>query len=265
MFVLRSAAAKHFGDEVVFGKEANGFSDVVGGVVGDGVSRRALVAGGDETIEGERVEVRGGDLLFEQASEDACGWGGELEFGKVLHGQIFVGKSLNDDGPKDHEVFSWEGRLLAPLLSVLRSFGNAGGDMGAVEVGALLDHVVGLLGGLCGEPGDEGGFGEIFPILLGHLGQHRFELEAGGVEDAGIVGALVVFEVESRVLFAGDFGHGVAIEAEQPVGLIEPVFANEGRGLGGEESRLSVPLLAQEASYLAASARMESFLWSFKT
>ena len=64
----------------------------------------------------------------------------------------------------------------------------------------MLDHLDGAVGGGGGEFGNEGGFGEILPILFGHLGLHRVQLEAGGVEDAGVVGAPVVFEF---VVFGG--------------------------------------------------------------
>ena len=33
------------------------------------------------------------------------------------------------------------------------------------------------------------GFREVLPVFLGHLGLHRFDLEAGGVKDAAVVGA----------------------------------------------------------------------------
>ena len=64
VFVFGSPTTEDFGDEVVFGEEANGFAHVVGGVVGDGVAGGALVAGGEEAVEGEGIEVGGGDLFF---------------------------------------------------------------------------------------------------------------------------------------------------------------------------------------------------------
>ena len=85
-------------------------------------------------------------------------------------------------------------------VGMLSAEGGVGGDVGAVEVGALFDHLDGAVRGGGGEFGNEGGFGEILPILLGHLGLHRIELEASGVEDAGVVGAPVVFEL---VVFGG--------------------------------------------------------------
>ena len=68
MFILGRSPAEDFGNEVVFGEEANGFGDVVGAVVGDGVTRGTLVASGDEAVESERVEVRGGDLFLKEAA-----------------------------------------------------------------------------------------------------------------------------------------------------------------------------------------------------
>ena len=64
MFVFGSTTAEDFGDEVVFGEKANSLGDIVGGVAGDGVAGGALVAGSDEAVEGEGIEVGGRDLLF---------------------------------------------------------------------------------------------------------------------------------------------------------------------------------------------------------
>ncbi len=92
--------------------------------------------------------------------------------------------------------------------------GGAGGD---------LVHFFDVVFAVGDEGFDEVGFGEIFPILLGHLGLHGFDLEAGGVEDAFVVAAPEVIE-----LLFGDFDFFDA-------GTVAEGFAIPGGGAGGGE------------------------------
>lgn len=64
VLIFGGTSTEDFGDEVVFGEEADGFGDIVSGVVGDRVAGGALVAGCEEAVEGEGVEVRGGGFFF---------------------------------------------------------------------------------------------------------------------------------------------------------------------------------------------------------
>ena len=70
------------------------------------------------------------------------------------------------------------------------------------------------------------------------------EIVLGGAVDVDGEGGAVAqgprefgieIEVEGGVLFVGDFGDGVAVEAQEPVGLVESVLANEGWGFGGKD------------------------------
>jgi len=72
---------------------------------------------------------------------------------------------------------------------------------------------------------DEVGFGEMLPILFGHLGLHGFDFEAGGVEDAFVVAAPEVIE-----LLFGD----VDIDFVDAGAELEG-FAIPGGGAGGGE------------------------------
>lgn len=87
---------------------------------------------------------------------------------------------------------------------------------------------------------DEVGFGEVFPVAFGHFGLHGLHFEAGGVEDAAVVGAPCGFEgvglIDGVVGDAGgeDEGLGVPVGAafggeDGPVHVGE-AFAEEGGG-----------------------------------
>ena len=65
--------------------------------------------------------------------------------------------------------------------------GGFGGEM----VGVAIMVSVRACGG-ADEVGDGGGFGEVAPVFPWHFGCHGADLEAGGVEDAAVIGAPVL-------------------------------------------------------------------------
>lgn len=213
-----------------------------------------LAGGANEGASGDVFLVSG---LFADDHDAGIGWA----FAKDGLGGGFVEGAVTAGGGGFVDLLQGEVLVLdlgegfvggeAELVGVgmLRAERGVGGDVGAVVVGALFDHLDGAVGGSGSEFGDEGGFGEIFPILLGHLGLHGFELEAGGVEDTGVVGAPVVFEFVVLGCLRGVDAFGedefVAIPVGTAVGGEDrPVeggksFREKGRGqLYDEVSRL---------------------------
>ena len=106
--------------------------------------------------------------------------------------------------------------------------GGFGGEvLEVVEVGVFgsgfygargfCEHIGDAVFAIGDEVFDEGGFGEVFPVAFGHFGLHGLHFEAGGVEDAAVVGAPCGFE---------------------GVGLIDGVVGDA----GGEDEGLGVPV-----------------------
>ncbi len=81
--------------------------------------------------------------------------------------------------------------------------------------------------GLGDEGGEEGYFRKVLPVADGHLGAHGFGVEAGGVEDAGVVAAPEGFQF----VFSGG---GLAGEAGGKGELFGDGVPGDG-GIGGED------------------------------
>ena len=95
----------------------------------------------------------------------------------------------------------WTG--LRGLTGLGGGFGVGGGD-----------HGVGARGGIGDEFFDELRFGQVGPVAAGHFAEHGVYFEAGGVEDAAVVGAPERFEgIGGRGGIAGDAGRFVQGEA----------------------------------------------------
>ena len=101
------------------------------------------------------------------------------------------------------------------------------------------EHLIDMMGTVGNKVFDELGFREILPILLGHLGLHRFHFYAGDVEDAFIVGAPEVFEgvgvgglafIDPRSVadFLAIPMHALVVREDGPVHVGE-AFTEEGR------------------------------------
>ena len=93
------------------------------------------------------------------------------------------------------------------------------------------------------EVGEAPGFEDAFHVSHAKAGdtEELFARGAVGVDGEGLTVAerpgklKVEREVEIRVGGGGDFVHIEAVEAEQPARLLERVFADERRGLDGQQ------------------------------
>ena len=188
-------------------------------------------------VDRRAVDVEVGEDLIEDAA-------GGADEGQAL--QVFLVAGLLAD---EHEG--------GGLVEVDERRGDAGHDLGgvAVEVAPLAggeggvdgrEGVVGRdegLGGRLGllagdhgvdaglgfgdEVGEERDFGEVLPVADGHLGLHGDRVEAGGVEDAAVVGAPEVFELV--------FGGGGLTREAGAEGDLTGDRVPGGGGVGGDD------------------------------
>ena len=177
----------------------------------------ALGAPGVAEVAHRGEENCGADL----AAADLVGFVGDFGHPDGILGGIKAveGRGVGVELVAEHEDEVAQGRRGALIhgvegfeIGVVRS--GQGGPLGGVE------HALDAPGAFRDEVGDEGGFGEIFPILLGHLRLHGADFDAGGIEDVFVIGApQVVEDVAFGSHGAGDSG-GEVEPLAVPVGAL---------------------------------------------